>query len=113
MEMTDIPLGKLSCSVNIVKNKDGACQRKVRSSGFVQNEKFRFLPAGSQRHDSLTWSARGRAQAEMQSRGDGVGSASNRHKPSFNGRKPCGGLSCRGCLLKRGKASDPKLRLCI
>jgi hypothetical protein len=24
MEMTDIPLGKLSCSVNIVKNKDGA-----------------------------------------------------------------------------------------
>ena len=43
MEMTDIPLGKLSCSVNIVKNKDGACQRKVRSSGFVQNEKFRFF----------------------------------------------------------------------
>jgi hypothetical protein len=75
----------------------------MRSSGFVQSEKFRFLPAGSQRHDSLTWSARGRAQAEKQSRGDGVGSASNRHKPSFNGRKPCGGLSCTGCLWAKGE----------
>ena len=34
----------------------------------------------------------------MQSRGDGVGSESNRHKPSCNGWKPCGGLSCTGCL---------------
>jgi len=90
------------------QGKGSPCQRKVRSSGFVQNEKFRFSPAGSQDHDNLSASARGRARAEMQSRGDGVGSASNRHKPSFNGRNPCGGLSCPGCLLPSGRTPLPK-----
>ena len=44
MEMTDIPLGKLSCSVNIVKNKDGAHTGRLspQSEKFLlqQNEKF-------------------------------------------------------------------------
>jgi len=82
----------------IVNQQRAKCQRKVETSGFLQNRNFRFQPGSWAAHANLIRSAAG-SRPRRRCKAEATESAPKQSAQALLNRlKPCGGLSCTGCL---------------